>query len=95
MTFIVRHNKQRIYLKPTYGDCLKKMQKEHTYTVDGLINGGGGLISRWAYIRNNIFIGKWMGLYLGGSLKLGDFKVGFYGTRIHNYIHNYVQVMYN
>ena len=42
-TFIVRHNKQRIYLKLTYGDCLKKMQKEHTYTLDGLINRGGGL----------------------------------------------------
>ena len=25
---------------------------------DGLINGGGGLISRWAYVRNNIFVGK-------------------------------------
>ena len=24
---------------------------------DGLINGGG-LISRWAYVRNNIFVGK-------------------------------------
>ena len=35
------------------------MQKEHTYTVDGLINGGG------AYIWNDIFVGKWMGLYPG------------------------------
>ena len=63
------------------------MQKERTYTVDGLISGGayirvglypgglinGGLISGWAYIRNNIFVGKWMGLYPGGL------KVGFYG----------------
>ena len=32
--------------------------------------GGGG----WAYIQNNIFVGKWMGLYSGG------FKVGFYST---------------
>ena len=29
------------------------MQKGRTFTVDGLINGG--LISGWAYIRNNIF----------------------------------------
>ena len=28
-----------------------------------------------AYIRNNIFVGKWMSLYRGGG-----FKVGFYGT---------------
>ena len=34
------------------------LQKEHTYTVDGLIKGGGGLISRWVYIQNNIFVGK-------------------------------------
>ena len=35
---------------------------EHTYTVDGLINpgGGGGLISgTWSYIRNNIFVGNY------------------------------------
>ena len=32
---------------------------------------GGGLISGWAYIQNNIFVGKWMGLYLGG-LKPGE-----------------------
>ena len=29
-----------------------------------LINGG-------AYIRKNIFVGKWMGLYPGGGLKTG------------------------
>ena len=36
--------------------------------------GGGG-----AYIRNNVFDGKWMGLY-PGVLKTsgGSFKVGFY-----------------
>ena len=33
-----------------------------------------------AYIRNNILVGKWMGLYLGGGSKPGggltwDFKV--------------------
>ena len=68
--FIVRHNKQRIYFKYIYKtdlcDCLKETQKEHTYTVDGLINGGGVVISEWAYIRNNIFVGKWVGLYPGG-----------------------------
>ena len=56
--FIVRHNKQRMYLKNIYKtdlcDCLKQTQKEHTYTV-------AGLISRWAYIRNIIVVGKWMG----------------------------------
>ena len=33
--------------------------------------GGQGLISGWANIRNNIFVDKWMGLYLGegGGLK--------------------------
>ena len=53
---------------------------------DGLINGrgrgGGGLISRRTYIRNNIFVGRWMGLY-PGRLKTGGggggFKAGFYG----------------
>ena len=52
--FIVRHNKQRIYFKNIYKtdlcDCLKETQKEHTYTVDGLINGGGG-----AYIRVGLY----------------------------------------
>ena len=41
------------------------------------MGGGGRLISGWAYIQNNIFVGKWMGLYLGGGL-----KVGFYGIII-------------
>ena len=62
------------------------MQKEHTYTVDGLINGGGGLypgglISGWAYIRNNIsslangWANTWgEGLKPGGALKW-DFTV--------------------
>ena len=42
-------------------------------------------IFRWAYIRNNIFVGKWMSIYLGG-LKTGGgwggggVKVGFYDT---------------
>ena len=47
------------------------MRLEHTCTVDGTYKGGGGLISRWAF-------GKWMGLCPRG-LKLGGFKVGFYG----------------
>ena len=38
-------------------------------------------MSGWAYIPNNIFVGKWLGLYPGGSLKPGGFKVGFYGIR--------------
>ena len=38
----------------------------------------GGLISGWAYMRNNIFVGKWLGFYPGGGLQ-GGFKVGFYG----------------
>ena len=42
------------------------------------------LISRWAYIQNKIFVGKWMGLYPGGGL-----KVGFYGIDIIKLI-NYV-----
>ena len=48
------------------------------------MGGRGQLISRWAYIWNNIFIGKWMGLYPGG-LKTGGggFKVGFYGIYLH------------
>ena len=70
-TFIVRHNKRRIYFKNIYkinlSDCLKETQKEHTYTVDGLINGGRGLVSRWAFIRNNIFVGKWMDYTSGGG----------------------------
>ena len=46
----------------------KEMQKEHTYTVDGIINGGGlsGIIyllaNGWAYIR---------GAYNWGGLKSG------------------------
>ena len=56
-------------------DVCNEMQKELTYTLDGVINqrdwgggeGGGG------YIRNNIFVSKsdcqsvskWMGLYPG------------------------------
>ena len=59
ITFIVRHK--------------VKMQKEHTFTVDGLISGGliSGIIysfeNGWAYIR--------------GKLKTGlGLKVGFYGT---------------
>ena len=32
---------------------------------------GGGLISGWAYIQNNIFVGKWVGLY-PGKLKTGE-----------------------
>ena len=88
-TFIVRHNKRRTYFqKLTYKTDLcdwnnwnfdvfkKEMQKEHTYTVDGLINGGG-LISGWSYIRNYVFIGNWMGLYPGGLKTGGALKWDF------------------
>ena len=44
---------------------------------DGLIKGGGGLISGWAYIRNNIFVGKWMGLYPSGLKPRGALKWDF------------------
>ena len=59
----------------------KKKCKRNTLilTVDGLI-------SRWAYIQNKIFVGKWMGLYPGGG---GGLKVGFYGIDIIKLI-NYV-----
>ena len=63
-TFIVRHNKRRMYFK----NIKKETQKKHTYTVDGLINGvlyPGGLISGiiyslangWAYIRGGLKVG--------------------------------------
>ena len=61
----------------------KETQKEHTYTVAGLINGGGGgggrglypggLISRIIYLLAN----GWA--YIREGLKPGGFKVGFYG----------------
>ena len=55
------------------------MRKEHTYIVDGLINGvgglyPGGLISRIIYSLVNGWAYIW-----GEGLKPGDFKVGFYG----------------
>ena len=73
----MHYNKRIIYFKNIYKtdlcECLKETQKEHTYTVDGLINGGGlypgGLISGI----------KWMGLY-PGRLKTGVLKVEFYGN---------------
>ena len=33
--------------------------------------GGAGLYPGGAYIRNNIFVGKWNGLISGGCLKTG------------------------
>ena len=74
-TFIVRHNKLRIYFKNIYKtdlcDCIKRNAKgTHLYS-SWAYKQGGGLISRWAYIRNNIFVGKWMGLYPRG-LKIGE-----------------------
>ena len=76
------HGIRARFLKPTYatGNTGTLMfKKKGTYTVDGLINGGGGGVkSVWAYIRNNIFIGKWMGLYPGSLKPEEGFKVGFY-----------------
>lgn len=40
-----------------FDDVCKETQKEHPYILDGLISG-------WAYIRNNIFVTKYTGLYL-------------------------------
>ena len=37
----------------------------------------GGLISWWAYIRNNIFVGKWMGFYREGGAYRGALKWDF------------------
>ena len=53
--------------------CLKKPKKELTYTLDGLINRGGGLIS-------GINIAKTDELISGGGFKPGGLNVGFYGS---------------
>ena len=54
--------------------CLKKPKKELTYTLDGLINrGGGGL-------RSGINIAKTDELISGGGFKPGGLNVGFYGS---------------
>ena len=87
-TFIVRYSKRRIYFKNIYKtdlcDCLTRNVKgTHVYSR---WDGGGGLISGWAYIRSKIFVGKWMGLYPGG-LKTGGrgLKGGFYGISLNGY----------
>ena len=49
--------------------CLKKPKKELTYTLDGLINRGGGLIS-------GINIAKMDELISGGGLQNGGLKRG-------------------
>ena len=48
-------------------DVKKETQKEHTFIVDGLINGGGELISGIIHWFEN----GWPGLYPGGGLKSG------------------------
>ena len=81
-TFIVRHNKRIIYFKNIYKtdlcNCLKRNAKgTHLYR---LINGG--LISGWAYIRNNTFVANgwaYIGGGGGGLISGEGFKVGFYG----------------
>ena len=55
-------------------DVCKETQKEHTDTLDGLINGG-------CYIRDNIFVSKWIGLYPGGEALKWD----FYGSMSQGY----------
>ena len=56
----------KTFTKPTYiCNCIKRNTKEHTYTVDGLVNRG--LISRiiyslangWAYIQGGLEPGGW------------------------------------
>ena len=62
----MRHNKRRIYFNNIYKinfDLCKETQKEHTDTLDRRKHGGGG---GGAYIRDNIFVIKWIGLYPGG-----------------------------
>ena len=54
-------------MKPTYATVQKEIQKEHSYVVDGFINGGRAYVPVGIYIRNKIFVGKWMGLYRGGA----------------------------
>ena len=54
----------------------------------------GGPISGWAYILNNIFVGKWMSLY-PGELKIGGggFKVGFYGMYFKYIFYKYMTIV--
>ena len=60
--------------------------------TDGFTGVGGGVIFGWAYIWNNIFVGKWMDLYPGRGLKTGealtwDFTVYFQPrTRTHGIV---------
>ena len=62
-TFIVRHNKRKIYFRNIYKtdlcDCLKRNAKgAHLYSRWAYKRGGGALISGWAY-----------GFNLSGELK--------------------------
>ena len=55
--------------------CLKKPKKELTYTLDGLINrGGGGFISGINIAKMDELISG------GGGFKTGGLNVGFYGS---------------
>ena len=84
----MRYNKRRTYFKNIYKtdlcNCLKRNAKEHTYTVDGLINGGGlypgwlisainySLANGWVYTRS----------YPGGLKTRGEgLKSGIYGMQ--------------
>ena len=76
----MRHTKRRIYLKNiNKTDCLKRNARgTHLYSRWAYKRGGGDLY------RNNMFVGKWMGLYQGG-LKPGGFNMGFYGNRFNSF----------
>ena len=67
-------------IKPTYATVQKETQKEHTYTVDGLVNEGdlypGELISGIIYS----FANGWA--YFRGGLKPGGGFIVRYSTEL-------------
>ena len=67
----MRHNKRIIYFKNIYKTDLR----EHTYTVNGLINGRGAYIQVGLYPEYNI---RWQmdGLISGGLKTGGGFVFG-------------------
>ena len=59
----------------TTGTLIFKKKRKRNTLIQQMGLYTGGLISGWAYIQNNIFVGKWMGLYPGGLKTAGGFKV--------------------
>ena len=57
------------------------MQKEHSFTVDGLINGRGGGLYPGGLISGIIYSFENGWAYIGEVLKPGGLKVGFYGIQ--------------